>query len=88
MLNNRMRSARIQRGLTLQEVAEELSITLRTYQRYEQGTVQPPLVALVSFADLVNLPTDWLLGRDDFLESLGVVVDVSESNPPRRPKYQ
>lgn len=88
MLNNRMRSARIQRGLTLQEVAEQLSITLRTYQRYEQGTVQPPLVALVSFADLVNLPIDWLLGRDDFLESLGVVVDVSASNPPRRPKSQ
>lgn len=86
MFNDRLRSARITRGFTLQKTADELNLSLRTYQKYEQGERAPSFETLVQIADLFNVPTDFLLGRDDFLQSLGVSVDVPPEGPPRHPK--
>lgn len=88
MFKNRLRSARIARGFTLQYVADFIGIPLRSYQKYEGGQVAPDFDRLVSLADLLNVPTDWLLCRDDYLCSLGVCVDVPPEGPPRRPKSQ
>lgn len=85
MLNDRLRSTRIARGYTLQEVCDATNLQMRTYQRYEGGQSDPPLPTLVILADFFEVPTDFLLGRDDFLESLGVFVDVSPEGPPRHP---
>ena len=88
MFNDRLRSARITRGFTLQNAADALKVTLRTYQKYEGGDREPSYQLLVSIADLFNVPTDFLLGRDDYLKTLGVSVDVSPEGPPRHPKSQ
>lgn len=88
MFHDRLRAARISRGLTLQKVADFIEIPLRTYQNYEAGIREPSFDYLVKLADLFNVPTDFLLGRDDYLQSLGVSVDVSPEAPPRRPKPQ
>lgn len=88
MFCNRLRSCRIARGATLQKVADEIEVSLRTYQKYEGGTVYPDYAHLVALADFLNVPTDFLLERDEYLESLGVSVDVSPEGPPRRPKSQ
>ena len=87
MFNDRLRAARIQRGYTLQRIADSLDIPLRTYQNYEAGDREPPFELMTSMADILEVPTDFLLGRDDYLKSLGVSVDVSLACPPRRPKY-
>lgn len=86
MFKDRLRSARITRGFTLQHVADFIGIPLRSYQKYEGGQVAPDFDCLVLLADLLNVPTDWLLCRDDYLYSLGVFVDVPPEGPPRRPK--
>lgn len=88
MFKDRLRSARIFRGYTLQETADALNISLRGLQKYEGGEREPCFSLLVEIADFLKVPTDWLLGRDDFLNSLGVSVDVSPEGPPRRPKPQ
>lgn len=88
MFHDRLRATRISRGYTLQKTADHLDIPLRTYQNYEAGIREPHYILLVSIADLFNVPVDFLLGRDDYLKSLGVSVDVSLSCPPRRPKPQ
>lgn len=88
MFKDRLRSARISRGLTLQEVADALCISLRTMQKYESGDREPPFCTLATLADLLNVPTDFLLGRDAYLASLGVSVDVSPEGPPRHPRPQ
>lgn len=88
MFNDRLRATRISRGYTLQKTADYLDIPLRTYQNYEAGEREPHLALLVSIADFFNVPIDFLLGRDDYLKSLGVSVDVSLTCPPRRPKPQ
>lgn len=77
MFNDRLRSARIARCFTLQKVADSLGISLRSYQKYESGDREPDYQLLVCIADLFNVPIDWLLGRDEYLKSLGVSVDVS-----------
>ena len=88
MFNDRLRSARISRGLTLQKMADSLDLPLRTYQNYESGDREPHYDVLVQIADILDVPTDFLLGRDEYLKSLGVSVDVPPEGPPRHPKPQ
>lgn len=86
MLNDRLRTTRIARGYTLQKTADALGIALRSYQKYESGDRDPSMEMLVQLADLWNVPTDFLLCRDNYLKSLGVSVDVPPEGPPRHPK--
>ena len=88
MFHDRLRATRISRGYTLQKTADALDIALRTYQNYEGGEREPHLAMLSLMADFFNVPVDFLLGRDEYLKSLGVSVDVSLTCPPRRPKPQ
>lgn len=77
MFGKRLRAARIARKYTQQNLADKVNIALRSYQCYEQGTRYPSFDILVKFADILDVPTDWLLERDAYLKSLGVDVDVS-----------
>lgn len=88
MFNDRLRSTRISKKFTQQEAADAAGIALRSYQRYESGDIEPPYISLIALANFFNVPTDFLLERDDYLQSLGVSVDVSLTCPPRRPKPQ
>ena len=85
MFKDRLRSARIYRGYTLQKTADLLDISLRSYQKYESGEREPNLTLLTSIADLFSVPVDFLLSRDTYLMSLGVSVDVPQEGPPRHP---
>ena len=76
MFGKRLRAARMARKFTQQYVADTLGMTVNAYQKYEQSERFPSLDTLVKLANLFNVPTDWILCRDDYLESLGVFVDV------------
>ena len=88
MFKDRLRSARIARGRTLQETADAVGIALRSYQKYESGDSEPPYISLIALADYLNVPTDFLLECDQYLDSLGVCVDVPREGPPRHPTPQ
>ena len=75
MFGQRLRSTRMKRKYTQQYMADSLGISLNGYQKYEQSERSPSLDCLVQIADLLSVPTDFLLCRDDFLKSLGVSVD-------------
>lgn len=64
MFNQCLRSCRMKRKHTQQKMADLLGITLNSYQKYEQGTREPSLEMLVRLADILQVPTDYLLGRD------------------------
>lgn len=72
---SKLREVRIRRALTQQSVAEAINVSLRAYQFYEQGTREPSLDALIRLADFLNVSVDYLLGRDAYLNSLGVSVN-------------
>ena len=88
MFNDRLRATRISRSITQQKTADEIGVPLRHYQKYESGEIEPDLKRLTNLADFFNVPADFFLGRDNYLKSLGVSVDVSLACPPRRPKHQ
>ena len=76
MFNTRLRSLRMKYKYTQQNMADMLQISLNAYQKYEQAERSPSLDSLVKLADIFNVPTDFLLCRDEFLKSLGVSVDA------------
>ena len=88
MFKDRLRATRISRGYTLQFLADQLDTGIRNYQKYESGDARPTFEGLVILADALNVPTDFLLERDEYLQALGVSVDVSLKCPPRRPRPQ
>lgn len=71
MLGRRIREARMLRGLTQPEMAKRLDLSLRTYQKYEEGSRNPQLDSLVLIATILNVTTDWLLGITDEAPSDG-----------------
>lgn len=78
MFNTRLRSLRMKYKYTQQNMADMLQISLNAYQKYEQAERSPSLDSLVKLADIFNVPTDFLLCRDEFLKSLGVSVDEDQ----------
>lgn len=75
MFGKRLRHLRQKHRLTQQSMADLLCISLNGYQKYEQGERFPPEETLIRIADTLETSIDLLLGRDSFLESLGVSVD-------------
>ena len=86
MLGERLNSIRKKAGITAQEMANSLDITERSYRFYEAEKRYPSLDTLVKIADILNVTTDYLLSRDDFLKSHEVFVDERIKNLPKYPK--
>ena len=64
MFGKRLRETRMARNMTQQSLADAVGLALRSYQCYEQRTREPPLGMMVKLADVLNVPTDYLLCRD------------------------
>ena len=86
MFGKRLRAMRMKRDYTQPQLADLIDVALRTYQGYEGGTRSPSFETLVKLADILDVSTDFLLGRDKWLADHGVFVDVSPEDPPKRPK--
>ena len=67
MLSERLNALRKQRGFTAQQMADMLQTGIRNYRKYESGDAKPTLEGLVQIADILDVSTDYLLCRDDFL---------------------
>lgn len=65
MLEKRLKELRIKKGTMAKEIAEFLNITYRQYQRYENGTADPPTSKTALLADYFNVSIDYLVGRSD-----------------------
>lgn len=76
---NRLNQIRKARGFTAQKMADLLSVSLRTYRNWESGHSAPNLEALVHIANILRVPTDYLLCRDEFLAEY---VDESRIDLP------
>ena len=64
MFCKKLRETRMIRNLTQQRLADAVGISLRSYQKYEQGVREPSLDMLVKLADVLEVSTDYLLCRD------------------------
>lgn len=61
----RLKELRLNKGLTLAQMAAILGMVQRNYQRYETGEVDPPLSKVIALSDYFNVSLDYLVGRSD-----------------------
>lgn len=60
---NRIREARKAKSLIMKELAQKIGVTESTISMYETGKREPDLKTLVRIADVLDVSTDYLLGR-------------------------
>ncbi len=65
MVSQRLRDLRIRRGWSQQELAEKARVTKSAISMYENGQRDPNNDTLELFADIFNVTTDYLLGREE-----------------------
>ncbi len=63
----RLNHTRKERGKTAKNMADMLGIGLRSYRAYESNDREPYFENLIKIADFLDVSTDYLLCRDDFL---------------------
>ena len=62
-MQNRLKELRIEKGLTREELGNQLGLANNTISRYETGSNEPPkLETWQKLADFFNVPVDYLLG--------------------------
>lgn len=64
MLPQKLQSARKQKGLTQEELAERAGVTARTIQRIESGETVPRAFTLKALAAALDLPEDSFIAQD------------------------
>ena len=67
MFGQRLNTTRKSKGFTAQEMATILNVGLRTYRHYESEHSYPSFATLIKIADTLDVSTDYLLCRDEFL---------------------
>lgn len=65
VFGNRIRELRKEKKLRQEDMAKELGITPRHYQKIEYGNVNIPTLTLCALADYFEVTTEYLLGRSD-----------------------
>lgn len=59
-----IKSIRQSLGLTQKKTAEQLEISLPTYNHYETGRYEPDIKTLIKLADFFGVSIDYLLGHE------------------------
>ena len=65
MIYERIKELRKETGLSQEKVAQELSMYVTTYRRYESGERELPMEVAVRIADYYGVSLDYLAGRSD-----------------------
>lgn len=81
---NRLKELRIDRGMTMKEVADALSLPYTTYVNYEKGTRYPTPQMLVKMASFFGTSVDYLLDNKEISnngELFGLIHDLGKYNP-------
>lgn len=60
-----IKELRIERGLTIKQVATTIEVNVRAYNYYEQAMREPSLETLKRICDYFDVSADYLLGRTD-----------------------
>jgi len=66
---DRLRYAREQRRLTLQQLGDDVGVSIRTLQRYEQGDGAPKAATLDLLAAHLHVRPEWLCGADGEMDA-------------------
>lgn len=65
MLGNNIKKLRLANKMNQVEFAKKLSVTKQTVSNWENNNIQPSVEMLMKVADVFNVTTDYLLGREN-----------------------
>lgn len=85
MFSERLNATRKSKGVTAQQMADLLHINIRSYRAYESADRSPNIEILVKIADILDVSTDYLLCRDNFLKTHEVFFDGFPISPQASP---
>lgn len=94
MLNERIKSIRLAKGLSQVELARTLGVTKQSISNWENDNIQPSIEMLIKIATYFSVTTDYLLGLESrqYIEVSGlseteishirqIVSDISKNKP-------
>ena len=61
----RLKTIRIESGMTQKDVHEKLGVSLNCYASYEQGRTEPNIDMIVKLCKMFDVSADYLLGLED-----------------------
>lgn len=64
VVHNRIKELRLQNKISQQELSSHLGVARSTVAMWESGASQPDHATVIKIADLFNVTTDYLLGRE------------------------
>jgi transcriptional regulator with XRE-family HTH domain len=78
----RLRYAREQRRLTMQQLGNDVGLSIRTIQRFEAGTVSPTPAVLDLLAAHLQVRPEWLCGADGEMDAPRLQSFLQAQAPP------
>lgn len=63
-LKDSLKTMRIERTITQEQLAKKLNISLKTISHWETGYTEPSITQLIALADLYSVSLDELVGRN------------------------
>ena len=75
----RLRRARMESGLTQEQVGERAGLARNSISRYESGSVFPSQVAMNMLATIYNKPVEWFYGEEEEPQGDSGRVNAPES---------
>lgn len=79
MLKDRLKTLRLNKNLTQQDIANKLGTSYQTYQQWERGVRTPKISSLNKLAEIFEVSTDYLTGRT---ESFDEILNILRDNNP------
>lgn len=65
VFSKRLRELRLEKGLSMKQLAKELNTTDAAISNWENEVNEPKLSYIISMAKFFNVSTDYLLGLED-----------------------
>lgn len=80
-IGEKLRDARNQKGLTQEEVADEIHASRQTISNWENNRSYPDIISVILLSDLYQMSLDVLLkGDKDMIEHLNESTNIVNSN--------
>jgi transcriptional regulator with XRE-family HTH domain len=64
-INEKLKTLRMENGLTQTQLAKSLKLGQTTIAAYENGTHDPQIFSLIAYADYFKCSVDYLVGREN-----------------------
>lgn len=79
LIGQRIQMARKQKGMTVEQIAEELGFATESVSHIEGGSSRPSLRTFLRIADILDVSLDFLAGRT-LLPQESLITELSAKN--------